>query len=109
MTSELESVGGAGAARLRTAEEYRASLRDQRRVFYRGEAVDDVTTHSVFSLAVNHAAGDYEMAHSERYSELAIGPDGTAATFTCRRTLRISSRAARSSRPPLERVKRSSC
>src|SRR3954451_5227387 len=41
--------------RLRSPEEYRASLRDGRRVFYRGEQVADVTAHEVFRHAVEHA------------------------------------------------------
>ena len=32
---------------LRTAEQYIASLRDKRRVFFRGQPVPDVTTHPV--------------------------------------------------------------
>ena len=68
-------------ARLRTAEEYRESLRDGRRVFYRGTAVEDVTTHSVFKHAVNHASLDYEMAHDEAYADLAVGPDGASRYF----------------------------
>jgi 4-hydroxybutyryl-CoA dehydratase / vinylacetyl-CoA-Delta-isomerase len=63
-------------ARLRSAEEYRESLRDGRRVFYRGAAVSDVTAHPVFAHAVDHAARDYEMAHCDRYTALAVGPDG---------------------------------
>jgi aromatic ring hydroxylase len=68
-------------ATLRTAAEYRESLRDGRRVFYRGEAVDDVTTHPVFSLAVEHAAIDFEMAHDTRYRDVAVGPDGYSRYF----------------------------
>ena len=71
---------GAGA-RLRTAAEYRASLRDGRRVYYRGQAVKDVTTHPVLAHAVDHAALDYEMAHDERYRALAVGPDGHSRYF----------------------------
>jgi len=71
---------------LRSAEEYRASLRDGRRVFYRGEAVADVTTHEVFRHAVEHASLDFRMAHDERYRELAIGPDGYSRYFTIPRT-----------------------
>ena len=55
MNSESNDAGDGGGPRLRTAEEYRESLRDDRRVFYRGTAVEDVTTHPVFSLAIDHA------------------------------------------------------
>jgi aromatic ring hydroxylase len=77
---ELRPAGGA-QPRLRSADEYRESLRDGRRVFYRGVAVTDVTTHPVFAHAVNHAALDFEMAHSEAYADLAIGPDGYSRYF----------------------------
>jgi len=70
VSDESETIGGALRSRLRTADEYRQSLRDARRVFYRGVAVEDVTTHPVFAHAVDHAALDYEMAHSERYAWL---------------------------------------
>jgi 4-hydroxybutyryl-CoA dehydratase/vinylacetyl-CoA-Delta-isomerase len=69
------------AARLRSANDYRESLRDGRRVFYRGTAVDDVTTDPVFSYAVDHAALDYELAEDPAFSGLALGPDGHSRYF----------------------------
>ena len=39
---------------LRSPEQYRESLRDSRTVFYRGEKVEDVTTHPVLRHAVEH-------------------------------------------------------
>jgi 4-hydroxybutyryl-CoA dehydratase/vinylacetyl-CoA-Delta-isomerase len=39
---------------LRTVDQYKESLRDGREVYYRGEKVDDVTTHPILSLSVNH-------------------------------------------------------
>jgi len=62
--------------RLRSAEQYRESLRDGRRVYYRGTAVEDVTTHPVMRHAVDHAALDYEMAASDEHRELAVAPEG---------------------------------
>ncbi|HEY8449839.1 MAG TPA: 4-hydroxyphenylacetate 3-hydroxylase N-terminal domain-containing protein [Bacillota bacterium] len=56
---------------LRTAEEYQASLRDGRVVYYRGQRVDDVTTHPVIGKAVRHAAIDYELAEDPETRELA--------------------------------------
>ena len=47
---------------LRTVEQYKQSLRDGREVYYHGKRVDDVTTHPVIKVAVNHAAIDYELA-----------------------------------------------
>jgi 4-hydroxybutyryl-CoA dehydratase/vinylacetyl-CoA-Delta-isomerase len=61
---------------LRTAEQYKDSLRDGRAVFFRGEKVADVTTHPVIGIAVEHAAIDYRMAHDPRYRNLAVIKDG---------------------------------
>ena len=73
--------GAVRTPRLRTAAEYRESLRDGRRVFYRGAAVDDVTTHPVLSHGVDHAALDFDLAHSAEHRGLAVGPDGTSRYF----------------------------
>jgi 4-hydroxybutyryl-CoA dehydratase/vinylacetyl-CoA-Delta-isomerase len=53
---------------LRTVEDYKASLRDGRTVYYRGQRVPDVTTHPVLGVAVEHAAIDF-----------ALGEDGDLA------------------------------
>src|SRR5919199_4748525 len=57
---------------LRTPEEYLASLRDGRRVFYRGRRVEDVTAHPVIGLAARHAAIDYQLADDPQWRELAV-------------------------------------
>src|SRR3954454_7548006 len=57
---------------LRTADQYVASLRDGRQVFFRGERVDDVTGHPTISTAVKHAAIDYEIADSPEHRDLAV-------------------------------------
>ena len=49
-TSQLGQHGG--EMPLRTPQQYLDSLRDGRRVFYRGERVEDVTTHPVIGVAV---------------------------------------------------------
>src|SRR5262245_50257311 len=41
---------------LRSVDEYLASLRDGRTVFFRGQRVPDVTTHPVIGVAVRHAS-----------------------------------------------------
>lgn len=69
------------AARLRTPAEYRASLVDDRRVYYRGERVSDVTTHPVFKLAVDHASLDYKMAEDPSHRELAVTDGGYSRYF----------------------------
>jgi 4-hydroxybutyryl-CoA dehydratase/vinylacetyl-CoA-Delta-isomerase len=49
-----------------TAEEYRASLRDGRRMFVNGETIDDVTTHRLFKAAVDLSAADYDAYYDPR-------------------------------------------
>ena len=68
---------------LMTAADYKASLRDGRTVFYRGERVDDVTTHPVIGIAVEHAAIDYRMADDPAERRLAVvdGPDGPYSRY----------------------------
>src|SRR6266481_2161841 len=60
---------------LRTVEQYKASLRDGRVVYFRGERVEDVTTHPVIGVAVDHAAIDYQIAHDPQYRPLAVYRD----------------------------------
>ena len=60
---------------LRTPEQYKASLKDGREVYYRGELVTDVTTHPIIGIAVEHACIDYQMAEDPRYRDLAIVTD----------------------------------
>jgi 4-hydroxybutyryl-CoA dehydratase / vinylacetyl-CoA-Delta-isomerase len=67
---------------LRSAEEYIASLRDGRRVFFRGEQVRDVTTHPVIGVAVRHAATDYRMADDPRHRELCVIDEGEGAPYS---------------------------
>jgi 4-hydroxybutyryl-CoA dehydratase / vinylacetyl-CoA-Delta-isomerase len=57
---------------MRTPQQYIDSLRDGRSVYYKGQLVEDVTTHSETRLAVNHAAIDYEMAESDEHRALAV-------------------------------------
>lgn len=70
---------------LRTAEQYQASLRDGRVVYYRGRPVDDVTSHAALRLAVQHASIDFRMAESpdEALRTLSTVHDGeTGETFS---------------------------
>jgi 4-hydroxybutyryl-CoA dehydratase/vinylacetyl-CoA-Delta-isomerase len=60
---------------LRTPQEYRASLQDDRVIYYKGEQVKDVTTHPTLCVAVNHASIDYQMAEDARYRDLAVTQD----------------------------------
>ncbi|HEU5317089.1 MAG TPA: 4-hydroxyphenylacetate 3-hydroxylase N-terminal domain-containing protein, partial [Chloroflexota bacterium] len=70
---------------LRSPQQYFQSLRDSRRVFYRGARVPDVTTHPVIGLAARHAAIDYEMAEDPIHRDLAV-VDGTSRYFVPPRT-----------------------
>ncbi len=67
---------------LRTADQYRAGLRDDRAVYFRGGRVDDVTTHPVIGVAVDHACIDFEMAENPVYRGLAVVTDGPGAPYS---------------------------
>jgi 4-hydroxybutyryl-CoA dehydratase/vinylacetyl-CoA-Delta-isomerase len=60
---------------LKTPEQYKESLRDGRIVYYKGEKVEDVTTHPDLSVCVNTMAIDYEMAEDPKYRDLAVVDD----------------------------------
>ena len=63
---------------LRTGEDYKASLRDDRRVWINGERVVDVTTHPAIAPIVGVRARIYDMAHEEPYRNLmCYRPNGT--------------------------------
>ena len=70
---------------LRTKAEYVASLRDGRRVYYRGARVPDVTAHPVMRIAIDHAAIDYEIADDPRHRDLAV-VDGASRYYAVPRT-----------------------
>src|SRR5437660_1495334 len=57
---------------LRTPDQFRKSLRDGRVVYYKGQRVDDVTTHPVLKIGVDSAAVDYELSESPETRELAV-------------------------------------
>src|SRR5258706_16061089 len=63
---------------LRTVEQYVASLRDGRTVYFRGERVPDVTAHPVISVAVNHASIDYRLADDPRHRAMCVVSQGDA-------------------------------
>jgi aromatic ring hydroxylase len=60
---------------LRTPEQYRASLRDGRTVYYKGERVPDVTENPVIQVAIDHASIDYRMAEDPTWKDLATVSD----------------------------------
>jgi len=67
---------------LRTPEQYVATLRDGRTVYYRGERVADVTAHPELGAGVRHAALEYattlEPAHADLCSYLEDGGERTS-------------------------------
>ena len=60
---------------LRSAEEYKAGLRDDRVVYAKGEQVEDVTCHEDLGIAVEHAALDFHLAEDPEHSELMTWED----------------------------------
>jgi 4-hydroxybutyryl-CoA dehydratase/vinylacetyl-CoA-Delta-isomerase len=50
---------------IRTAEEYKKSLRDGRRVYIRGEKVEDITNHPMLGITCNTIAIGYELSASK--------------------------------------------
>lgn len=60
---------------LRSADEYVASLVDERRVVYRGKLVDDVTAVPDLRLAIGHAAIDFDLAEEPAARALAVDHD----------------------------------
>ncbi|MDG2304438.1 MAG: 4-hydroxyphenylacetate 3-hydroxylase N-terminal domain-containing protein [Candidatus Binatia bacterium] len=59
---------------MKTGDDYRASIRDDRRIFFDGERVDDVTTHPRMKRSVDIIAAGYDQQH-------ALGPDATAPAY----------------------------
>ena len=60
---------------LRTADEYRSSLRDGRVLWYRGKRVDDVLAEPDLRVAVEHSAFDFEIGHDPEHRDLAVVDD----------------------------------
>jgi len=57
---------------LRTADEYRASLRDGRTLWYRGKRVDDICAEPDLAVAVDSACVDFDMTHDPTHRDLAV-------------------------------------
>jgi aromatic ring hydroxylase len=60
---------------LQSADAYRESLRDGRKVVYRGQPVADVTADPELRLGVELAALDYDLAHDPDHRETAVLKD----------------------------------
>lgn len=61
---------------LRSPDAFLDSLRDGRRVVYRGRPVEDVTAHPHLGRGARHAAIDFRLAHAQPDSELFVLRDG---------------------------------
>jgi len=57
---------------LKNPQEYINSLRDGRVVYYRGKRVENVTTHPVLSIPINHARKFYELRENEELRKLLV-------------------------------------
>lgn len=60
---------------LRNEEQYLKSLKDGRVVFYRGEKVEDVTTHKVLKAAANQASLVYKWQFEDDKKDLTVYRD----------------------------------
>ncbi|MCY4085828.1 MAG: gamma-aminobutyrate dehydratase [Actinomycetia bacterium] len=87
-------MSSAGGRVLRSAEQYLAGLRDDREVYYRGERVEDVTTHAELGIVSRHAALDFEFAEHPENSGLAV-TDGHSTYYAIpRRTADLRRRSS---------------
>ncbi len=60
---------------LRTAATYLEGLRDGRVVYYRGERVEDVTTHAALGRGARHTAIDFRLAEDPAHRPLVLAED----------------------------------
>ena len=72
---------------IRTGEQYRASIRDGRRVWINGERVKDVTAHPMFGPLVDVRARIYDMQHDPRFADALSYRSG--AGEVCAVTLKL--------------------
>jgi len=62
---------------LRSKEEFIRSLKDGRTVYFKGQQVDDVTSHEFFKPIVSHLGLEFELPENPKYRELVtFTPDG---------------------------------
>ena len=67
---------------LKNGEQFKESLRDGRLVWYRGERVEDVTTHPATAGGIDWLASLYDMQHAPEHRELMtyVREDGQRVT-----------------------------
>lgn len=62
---------------LRTADEFRASLTDDRVLWYQGRRIPNVLEEPDLRVAVDHSALDFEVGHDPAHHDLAVEVDPT--------------------------------
>ncbi|HET6948585.1 MAG TPA: 4-hydroxyphenylacetate 3-hydroxylase N-terminal domain-containing protein [bacterium] len=67
---------------LRTPQAYRQGLRDGREVYYRGQRVEDVTTHAALGRGASHSALDFRLAEDPTHRALMVVDEGEGAPFS---------------------------
>ncbi|WP_206430249.1 4-hydroxyphenylacetate 3-hydroxylase N-terminal domain-containing protein [Pseudomonas chlororaphis] len=67
---------------LKSAESFKASLRDDRTVIYQGQVVEDVTTHFSTAGGISQVAEIYEEQFSGEHDDILtyVRPDGYLAS-----------------------------
>ncbi|MQA15853.1 MAG: phenazine biosynthesis protein [Pseudonocardiaceae bacterium] len=61
MAVQPEGIQGQQAKYLKTGDEYRRSLQDDREVYYKGDRVEDVTAHFALAGGINQIAEIYDL------------------------------------------------
>ena len=60
---------------IRTVEQYKESIRDDRVVYFRGEKIKDVTEHPFMKITLSQMALDYIVANDPKYRDLMVDQD----------------------------------
>jgi len=61
-----------------TGEDYKASLRDGRSIYYAGEAIDDIAAHPVFASVIDRVAAGYDKLAAAGAGDNYFDPPQTA-------------------------------
>lgn len=67
---------------LRTADDYRSSVADGRRIWYQGKQIADIRDEPDLVVALDHAAIDYELAADTQHRDLAVDTDDNGESFS---------------------------
>jgi 4-hydroxybutyryl-CoA dehydratase/vinylacetyl-CoA-Delta-isomerase len=57
---------------IRTVEEYKKSIQDDRVVYFHGEKIQDVTKHPIFRITLSQMALDYFIVQDPKYRDLFV-------------------------------------